>query len=215
MMSEIVMLAVGLVVGAVAIWLIFKAKVQAAADKAKAEGDSDRSGLTATLQARDSQIQGLSSSVEKSNADNTRLQTELTTESNKRATAEEKNSRIPILETDLNEKAVKITELLGKVTNLKEALAGLTTSIEAGRETAAEKLALLTDAQQKLGDSFKALSSDALKSNNQSFLELANTTLEKFQQGAQTDLTTRQPVESRSANAVTIWITDPISSKWW
>src|SRR5207344_1420140 len=47
-------------------------------------------------------------------------------------------------------------------------------------------------AQQKLGDAFKALSSEALKSNNQSFLELANATLEKFQQGAHTDLTARQ-----------------------
>ena len=42
-MSAIVMLAAGLLIGAIAIWLILKAMVQAAADKAKAEGDSDRS----------------------------------------------------------------------------------------------------------------------------------------------------------------------------
>jgi hypothetical protein len=96
MIPEIVMLAVGLVVGAVATWLIFKARVQAAADKGKAEGDSDRAGLTATLHARDSQIQGFTAAIEKSNADSAELQAELHTESTKRATAEEKNSRILI-----------------------------------------------------------------------------------------------------------------------
>src|SRR5262245_2274739 len=230
MTTEIVMLAVGLVFGGVAVWLIFKGKIQAAADKSRAEGDAERAALTATLQARDSQIQTLSASLEKSSADNgrlqveltsastklaaaeeknsqipelntslektnlenVRLQTELNSESNKRATAEEKNSRIPPLETERSEKASRITELLGEVTALKEAQAGLTTTIDEERKSAAEKLALLNDAQQKLGDAFKALSSDALRSNNQSFLELANATLEKFQQSAQTDLTARQ-----------------------
>jgi len=121
-----------------------------------------------------------------------RLQTELTSESNKRATAEEKNSRVPIMETELNEKASKVAELLAEVTTLKEAQAVLTTTIEKERKAATEKLALLNDAQQTLGDAFKALSSEALKSNNQSFLDLAKTTLEKFQEGAQTDLTARQ-----------------------
>jgi len=40
------------------------------------------------------------------------------------------------------------------------------------RRAAEEKLALLNDAQQKLSDAFKALSSEALKSNNQAFLDL-------------------------------------------
>ena len=55
-----------------------------------------------------------------------------------------------------------------------------------------EKLALLEQAQARLADSFKALSAEALKNNNQSFLDLAKTTLEKFQQGARDDLTARQ-----------------------
>lgn len=230
MTTEIVTLVVGLGVGGVAVWFVLKAKVQAAADKARAEGDAERAALTATLQARDSQIQTLSDSLEKSSADtgrlqgdlttasaklaaaeeknsqipalNTslekanqeidRLQTELTRESNKRSAAEEKNSRISTLEAEIDTKTSKLAELLAEITNLKEAQAGLTTTIEEERKAAAEKLALINDAQQKLSDTFKALSSEALKSNNQSFLELANTALEKFQQGAQTDLTARQ-----------------------
>jgi len=230
MTAEIVMLAAGLVVGGVAVWLILKGKIQAAADKAKAEGDAERAALTATLQARDSQIQGLSNSLEKLNGDNSRLQgeltsastklaaaeeknsqiptlnislektnleivrlqTELTTESARRAAADEKNTRIPTLEAAAKEKETELSGLSAEVTRLKEAQATLTSTIQEERKAAEEKLALINDAQQKLGDAFKALSSEALKSNNQSFLELANATLEKFQQGAHTDLTARQ-----------------------
>jgi DNA recombination protein RmuC len=41
------------------------------------------------------------------------------------------------------------------------------------RKTAAEKLAVLKRAETALGDAFKALSAEALKSNNQAFLQLA------------------------------------------
>src|SRR5690606_26480363 len=70
--------------------------------------------------------------------------------------------------------------------------AELETRLEAERKAAAEKLALLNEAQQSLGDAFKALSADALKSNNQAFLQLAKETLAKFQEGARSDLEARQ-----------------------
>ena len=68
----------------------------------------------------------------------------------------------------------------------------LRTTIEKEREAAAEKLRLLEDAQAKLSDAFRALSSEALRDNNQSFLHLAKATLEKFQETAKGDLELRQ-----------------------
>ncbi len=50
----------------------------------------------------------------------------------------------------------------------------------------------MNHAQQKLADAFKALAADALKGNNQSFLELAKATLETFQEAAKGDLDKRQ-----------------------
>ena len=50
----------------------------------------------------------------------------------------------------------------------------------------------MNEAQQKLADTFKALAGDALKGNNQSFLELANATLAKFQETAKGDLDQRK-----------------------
>jgi DNA recombination protein RmuC len=56
------------------------------------------------------------------------------------------------------------------------------------RKSAAEKLALLQDAETKLREAFAALSSDALRQNNKSFLDLAKTSLAEFQQTAKHDL---------------------------
>jgi DNA recombination protein RmuC len=70
--------------------------------------------------------------------------------------------------------------------------ARLRTTIEKEREAAAERLRLLENAQSRLSDAFKALSSEALQNNNQSFLHLAKATLEKFQETARGDLELRQ-----------------------
>jgi DNA recombination protein RmuC len=64
--------------------------------------------------------------------------------------------------------------------------------LAAERRAAAEKLALLKDAEATLRDTFAALSSDALRKNNQSFLDLAKTSLSEFQQTARVDLDGRQ-----------------------
>ena len=70
--------------------------------------------------------------------------------------------------------------------------AGLKTLLEQERKVSAEKLQAFEAAQRQLTDSFKALSGDALAANNRSFLELAKATLEKFQEGAKSDLDKRQ-----------------------
>ena len=76
--------------------------------------------------------------------------------------------------------------------DLKAQLSALTARAEEERKAAAEKLALLQEAQAKLSDSFKALSSEALRNNNQSFLDLAKSTLATFQESAKGDLEKRQ-----------------------
>jgi len=55
-----------------------------------------------------------------------------------------------------------------------------------------EKLALVDRATEELREAFQALASEALKSNNQSFLDLAKTNLERFQTAAESDLAARQ-----------------------
>ena len=68
----------------------------------------------------------------------------------------------------------------------------LTAELDAERRAAAEKLALLENARAALKDTFGALSSDALKMNNEAFLQLAKVSLEKVQAASATDLASRQ-----------------------
>lgn len=103
-----------------------------------------------------------------------------------------KEERIAELQRNLNDHIAQISTLRQENTNLRFNEASLMTRLDEERKASAEKLAILDEAQKKLQDAFKALSADALKSNNESFLELAKTTLEKYQEGAKNDMEQRQ-----------------------
>ena len=68
----------------------------------------------------------------------------------------------------------------------------LQTRLEEERKANQEKITLINNAESKLADAFKALSADALRNNNQSFLDLAKQNLEAFQQNAKGELERRQ-----------------------
>jgi len=89
------------------------------------------------------------------------------------------------LQSELRAEAEKRALLLARQAELEAVLAS-------ERQNQEEKLALLNQAQAKLADAFKALSAEALRHNNQSFLELARTSLERFQVTARDDLDNRQ-----------------------
>ena len=68
----------------------------------------------------------------------------------------------------------------------------LRATLEAERKAAAAQGALLQTADARLREAFSALSADALRSNNQQFLDLATSSLSRFQQGAAQDLEARE-----------------------
>ncbi len=70
--------------------------------------------------------------------------------------------------------------------------ARLEAELAAERRASTEKLKLLEDAELKLREAFATLSSNALRQNNQSFLDLARTSLSEFQQSARQDLDVRK-----------------------
>ena len=92
----------------------------------------------------------------------------------------------------LGETASEVVRLREDRSSLQAEVARLQTTIEKERQAAAEKLRMLDEAQDRLSDSFKALSAEALQNNNASFLHLAKATLEKFQEMAMGDLDKRQ-----------------------
>jgi DNA recombination protein RmuC len=71
-------------------------------------------------------------------------------------------------------------------------VAVLTNRLSSERAAAADKLATVQDAQAKLENAFRALSAEALQTNNRVFLDLAKTALGQFQESARGDLAGRQ-----------------------
>lgn len=82
--------------------------------------------------------------------------------------------------------------LRAEASSLREALAREQAAREHEARTAAEKLALLDDATARLREAFQALSAEALRSNQKSFLDLARASLGEFQKTASADLEARQ-----------------------
>lgn len=85
-----------------------------------------------------------------------------------------------------------VEALRRELSESQRAQAAVGARLESELTKAAEKLAVVEQAEAKLREAFGALSADALRSNNESFLSLARETLEKFQQGARGDLDARQ-----------------------
>ncbi|PAW85366.1 MAG: DNA recombination protein RmuC [Opitutia bacterium Tous-C10FEB] len=95
------------------------------------------------------------------------------------------NERARLLTLDLEAARLRLTDLETKKSKIENELS-------AERAAATEKIGALTDAHERLTNSFKALSADALRSNNQSFLELARETFGKLHQQSADDLGKRQ-----------------------
>jgi DNA recombination protein RmuC len=113
-------------------------------------------------------------------------------ECERRATAEEKASRLVELEQVVQHKTENIEKLLSEQSELKSLLAEKETRLSQQMQYEKEKLILLQQAQERLTETFKVLSSEALNHNIQSFLELATARFEKLQDHAKQDLTLRQ-----------------------
>nr|MBA3686920.1 DNA recombination protein RmuC [Planctomycetota bacterium] len=92
----------------------------------------------------------------------------------------------------LSERDARLAALAEQVSSARATHAELDTRLQEERRAAVEKIALFDEAQRKLEETFKALSADALKSNNQAFMELAGASLAKFQESAKGDLELRQ-----------------------
>ncbi len=120
------------------------------------------------------------------------LRQELKIEGERRCIAEEKNSRIAELEESIKKEKLHSELLQNEKTTLKSSLVHLETKLEEGQKNWEEKSNLLLNAQQKLGESFKAISADALKNSTHSFLELAMAKFEKLQETAKGDLVQRE-----------------------
>ena len=102
------------------------------------------------------------------------------------------DARLSLLEKELAGARGELARLQEGNSQLRAEGASLKSTLEHERKSAVEKLALIDRASEELREAFQALASEALRSNNQSFLQLAKTSLERFQSEAKGDLEARQ-----------------------
>ena len=108
-------------------------------------------------------------------------------------------SRLASLETEVSVRAGELRDARAERDTLnrdkqraEQEVAVLNERLLQERNGAAEKLELLTKASQDLQNAFHRLAAEALASNNQSFLQLAKTSLETFHKQAEGGLAARE-----------------------
>ena len=101
-------------------------------------------------------------------------------------------ARLSSIEKELAGAKADLARLLLDQRQLVESRARLESALELERKASNEKIELLTQAGADLQNAFKALAADALKTNNSTFLQIAQETLKRFQSDARGDLDARQ-----------------------
>ncbi len=105
-------------------------------------------------------------------------------------------ARLSLTQNELAGVKADLARLFEDQRNLIESRARLESALESERKSSIEKIELLAKSGDRaatdLQNAFKALAADALKSNNSSFLQIAQETLKRFQSEAKGDLDARQ-----------------------
>jgi DNA recombination protein RmuC len=182
----------GISVTAGASWWLWRQRSESYLIRMRSEAEAELSVSRERLRAREGELEEKQQLLDGATHEVARLNESLRRESIMRASAEESTKRVAPLEAAVKERDSRIAALGCEISGLNADLARIETELDQERMRAAEKLAVLQQAEIKLADAFKALSAEALHSNNQLFLDLAKERLEHLQQGAQSDLMARQ-----------------------
>ena len=109
-----------------------------------------------------------------------------------RARADEIVKRVAQLDAALETRERDLADARHRSSELAERLVRATAELDGERRSAGDRLQLLEQAEQTLREAFASVSADALRANNQSFLQLAKASLSEFQKQAVVDLDHRQ-----------------------
>jgi DNA recombination protein RmuC len=191
-MPAVISILLGLFLGIGIAGLLFASRLQTVRERAKAELVGDRASLIERLHHKDQHIEELRATSRDLQGQLDYSRHELRDEAARRATAEAQLGRLGELEQALGDRTAHLAQTQQENSLLRAKLAELHTQLTHAQTTTQEKVALLDQAQQRLAQTFQALSADALQRNNQSFLELAQATLSNFQTQAEGSLHLRQ-----------------------
>ncbi len=181
------LITAGIIVGGFLGWLLTKFRLTPPLVKTKA----DLNAHLETIAQNQATIEELKARLEASNHEIKSLTQQLLSVSEERSAALSKLEQMPTLEASLEKRNQDVTDLQNKNTELKNKIAALETTIEKETKAFEDKIALLQELRVSLTDTYQALSANALRQNNQVFMDLAKSTLSKYIDTAKTDFAAR------------------------
>ncbi len=165
-MAELLYLFSGLCAGLLVSWFIFRTKInvlrQAETEKSRIADDFNLQRIT----DKENRISELMAELDTSKSQISELNQKLQKEIELRSSAENTGSQVETLQKQLSDAQVELS-------CLKEKIAEVSTRAQEEKKNAEEKIKLVQSAREEMVNTFKALSNEALKENNKSFVEMA------------------------------------------
>jgi DNA recombination protein RmuC len=184
--------AAGFLLGILVLAILVLKRASEWKERARNEGELEKTALLARLESRDLQVRRLEELILELRAESARLDAEVRELLSRSAAAEEKNLRIPELLTRLGEKESQLMGMHQENMALQRKVSEMETRLQEERKAWEDKVESLRDLQARLSDTFKAISSETLRSSGQTFLDLARGLIERMQEGARGDLEVRR-----------------------
>jgi DNA recombination protein RmuC len=184
-MQAILFLVLGIGVGALVGWLWASATLRSELANYKIPAEGNLRVAETTISALRVKQTELRSDLDAKNQEASGLQQQLRTESEQKAAAQ---AELKQTRTTLEE----LSSVRDQLTSESQLRVAAETKLQEADANIEEQKRLLEEATEKLTDAFGALSSEALKSNNTAFIELAKSTFETIQAQATGDLESRQ-----------------------
>ena len=195
----VISLMIGSALGVVMTGVCFHGKLQMERERVKAQIDlglasatSEVSNMNVRARAQEDVINKQDELIRELKSQKDRLDVELRSVMSARVAAEQENTRIPQLSSELADSKREVSLIRDELTSLKEEKAKVDETLGQERSKAAEKIEAIDRAEQKLSDAFKAIASEALSSNNKTFLDLAKSQFEVIHEQSTGELEKRR-----------------------
>lgn len=174
---EILMIIIGLAAGGGLAWQLLRGRLRETHNEV-ARQQAELLSLDERLRSRDRQLEELKEEISQLDLEAKKSQEQLLSEAERRAAAEEKNSRLPELENTLKHREKGAAELAAENSLLKSRISELDTRIEEERKRAAEKLTLLMEAKEQMQLEFKSLADRIFEDKGKKFTEQNKTNID-------------------------------------
>ncbi len=177
----------GILFGGLIGWLFSKYRLTPLLIKTKA----DLGAHVEVLGLNQATIDELKTDLDASRQEIKSLTQKLLSVSEERSAALSKLEQMASLEVSLEKRDQEVTALQNTIIELKKQIAALETHIEKETKAFEDKIALLQELRANLTETYQALSANALRQNNQVFMDLAKSTFSKYIETAKTDFNAR------------------------